>query len=132
MCEVGWCFFFLSFAECALRKKMSTVRGNRDHKSMAEECAIPSPRRSQNNPGEEPASETNTANASRAAPVQWKRWGNSACPAFLSAAAGGEGAWLRCFAGFCVLAGGGDGLNQTSLWGHCAPRMVKNWSLCSK
>lgn len=35
-------------------------------------------------------------------------------------------------AGFCVLAGGGHRLNQTSLCGHCALRMVKNPSLCSK
>lgn len=108
------------------------MRGNWDHKSTAEECTIPSPSRSQNNPGEEPVPETNRADASRAAPIQWKHWGNSACPAFLSPAARWEGAWLCCSAGFCILTGGRDGLNQTSLWGHCTVRRLKNRSLCGK
>lgn len=111
---------------------MSTVRGNRDHKSTAEECTIPSTSRSQNNPGEEPAPETNRADASRAGPIQWKHRGNSACPAFLSPAARWEGAWLCCSAGFCILTGGRDRPNQTSLWGHCAVRRLKNRSLCGK
>lgn len=129
MCGV---FFFPSFAECALRKKTNTVRGNWDHKSTAQECTIPSASRSRNNPEEEPVPETNTADASRAAPIQWKHRGNSACPAFLSPAARWEGAWLCRSAGFCIQTGAGDALNQTSLWGHCTMRMVKNRSLCSK